>query len=112
MAEIAFDGVSKRFGSVEAVRDLSLVIGDGEFLVLLGPSGCGKTTALRMLSGLETLTTGHVYLDGRDITSLSPGDRNLAMVFQTSGWFQAISASAALLCFGASLIWTVNNSGN
>ena len=91
MADIRFDGVSKRFGTVQAVRDLSLHVADGEFLALLGPSGCGKTTALRMLCGLETPTAGRIHLDGRDITDLSPGDRDLAMVFQSYALYPHMS---------------------
>jgi ABC-type Fe3+/spermidine/putrescine transport system ATPase subunit len=75
MAEIAFDHVSEHFGTVEAVRELSLLIGEGEFLVLLGPSGSGKTTALRMLSG-------HVYLDGTKPTKPTNSGSALVIVLE------------------------------
>jgi multiple sugar transport system ATP-binding protein len=84
MAEISIEGVSKRFdgSSAPAVDDVSLTIGDGEFLVLVGPSGCGKTTLLRMIAGLEAVSEGRVVLGDRDITNVPPKDRDLAMVFQ------------------------------
>jgi multiple sugar transport system ATP-binding protein len=83
MANIVLDRLSKRFSNgFVAVRDLSLDIADGEFLVLVGPSGCGKTTALRMIAGLEAVTAGEVYLDGEQITDVPEKDRDMAMVFQ------------------------------
>ncbi|WP_297092563.1 ABC transporter ATP-binding protein [Thermococcus sp.] len=83
MVEVKLDGITKRFGNFEAVKDLTLTIKDGEFLVLLGPSGCGKTTTLRMISGLETPTEGRIYFGDRDVTYLPPKDRNISMVFQS-----------------------------
>src|SRR5437016_2729769 len=71
----------------KAVDHLNLTIGDGEFLVLLGPSGCGKTTALRLLAGLENLESGSIYINGRDLEGLAPGDRDVAMVFQNYALF-------------------------
>ena len=83
MAGITLDGVTKRFSSeVTAVDDVSLEIGDGEFIVLVGPSGCGKSTLLRMIAGLEEITTGDIYIGDRDVTDLPPKDRDIAMVFQ------------------------------
>src|ERR1044072_1255487 len=83
MAEVTFDGVGKTFGStVEAVRDLSLDIADGEFMVLVGPSGSGKTTALRMLAGLESITTGSISIGARVVNKVAPRERDIAMVFQ------------------------------
>ena len=83
MAGIVLDGVTKVFGDdVVAVNDLSLEIGDGEFMVLVGPSGCGKSTILRILAGLEDVTAGEVYIGGRQVTDLRPKDRDIAMVFQ------------------------------
>jgi multiple sugar transport system ATP-binding protein len=83
MAGIVLDRVSKVFGDdVVAVRDVSLRIGDGEFMVLVGPSGCGKSTILRILAGLEDVTAGEVYIDGLQVTDLPPKDRDIAMVFQ------------------------------
>jgi ABC-type sugar transport system ATPase subunit len=79
---VRLSGVSKRFGEVEAVKSLNLTVEDGEFVSLLGPSGCGKTTTLRIVAGLESPTAGDIYLDGRNVTHLSPSDRNVSMVFQ------------------------------
>jgi multiple sugar transport system ATP-binding protein len=83
VGEIVLDGVTKEFaGGVRAVDGVDMTIADGEFMVLVGPSGCGKTTLLRSIGGLETITTGRILIDGRDVTSASPSDRDLAMVFQ------------------------------
>ncbi|HEX7921172.1 MAG TPA: ABC transporter ATP-binding protein [Bradyrhizobium sp.] len=82
MADVTLRNVNKRFGAIEAVRDLSLSVNDGEFLVLLGPSGAGKTTTLRLVTGLESPDTGSVMIDGRDVTHDPPGSRDIAFVFQ------------------------------
>jgi multiple sugar transport system ATP-binding protein len=83
MAKISLKNVNKAFsGSVLAVNDLSLEIADGEFLVLLGPSGCGKTTTLRMIAGLETQTSGDIFIGERKVNDLRAGDRDIAFVFQ------------------------------
>src|SRR4051794_20338966 len=83
MAQIVLDTVTKRFsGNVIAVNDVSLEIGDGEFMVLVGPSGCGKTTILRMVAGLEEVTDGEIAIGDRVVTDLAPKDRDIAMVFQ------------------------------
>src|SRR3954451_23062432 len=82
MAGIAFDRVTKRFDSVEAVRELTLEARDGEFLVLVGPSGSGKSTALRMLAGLESVSEGEIRIDERVINRVAPRERDIAMVFQ------------------------------
>jgi multiple sugar transport system ATP-binding protein len=82
MATIKLEQVEKRFGDFQAVKPLDLTINDGEFVVLLGPSGCGKTTTLRMISGLESVTTGNIYIDDRDVTWRHPSDRDIAFVFQ------------------------------
>ncbi|MGH9674477.1 MAG: ABC transporter ATP-binding protein [Bryobacteraceae bacterium] len=76
-------GVTKRFGAREAVSEVSLAAAPGEFVVLLGPSGCGKSTLLRIVAGLETPDAGSVRLNGADITSREPRERDLAMVFQS-----------------------------
>ncbi|HEY5888110.1 MAG TPA: ABC transporter ATP-binding protein [Acidimicrobiales bacterium] len=83
MAHIDFDRVTKRFGDVEAVSDLSLHVDDGDFLVLLGPSGCGKSTLLRMLAGLEEPTEGVIEIAGEPVNNVEPKDRDIAMVFQS-----------------------------
>jgi multiple sugar transport system ATP-binding protein len=82
MAAIKLDGVSKKFGSVEVIRDLNLEIHAGEFVVFLGPSGSGKSTLLRMIAGLESIDVGVLLIDGVRADGLAPGSRNLAMVFQ------------------------------
>ena len=82
MAVVHYDSVSKRFGAVEIMRDLSLHIEEGEFAVLLGASGCGKTTLLRMTAGLETITSGDLIVDGARMNDVHPRDRDIAMVFQ------------------------------
>ena len=80
---IKFQNVSKTFGGTCVVDDLSLEIDDGEFVVLLGPSGCGKTTTLRMLAGLETVTSGDIHIDGQRVNDVPTQHRDLAMVFQS-----------------------------
>jgi multiple sugar transport system ATP-binding protein len=82
MATIELHQVEKKFGNFSAVRPMDLTIQDGEFLALLGPSGCGKTTTLRMISGLEAVTGGQIYLNGRDVTWAHPSNRDIAYVFQ------------------------------
>jgi multiple sugar transport system ATP-binding protein len=82
MAEVAIEAVSKRFGAIEAVRDLSLTIRDGEFVVLLGPTGAGKTTTLRLIAGLEEGDAGKIVIGGRNVGGLPPAARDVAFVFQ------------------------------
>jgi ABC-type sugar transport system ATPase subunit len=82
VAPVGFSRVWKRFGEVEAVRDLTLEVADGELMVLVGPSGSGKTTALRMLAGLEAVSEGEVRIGGRVVNRVAPGERDVAMVFQ------------------------------
>lgn len=79
---ISIKGVSKKFGDTVVIPNIDLDIYDGEFLTLLGPSGCGKTTLLRMIAGLELPTSGHILIDGQDVTKLPPYKRNVNMVFQ------------------------------
>ncbi|MEG2251567.1 MAG: ABC transporter ATP-binding protein, partial [Clostridia bacterium] len=82
MAEIRFEQVCKFFGATKVIENLDLVIGEGKFTVLVGPSGCGKTTLLRMIAGIGPATSGHLFLDDKDITDLAPAKRDIAMVFQ------------------------------
>jgi multiple sugar transport system ATP-binding protein len=86
MAEVRYADASRAYPGtppVVAVDSLDLTVADGEFLVLVGPSGSGKTTALRMLAGLEEVTSGHITIGGRDVTHVPPRDRDIAMVFQS-----------------------------
>jgi multiple sugar transport system ATP-binding protein len=82
VAEIIINQLHKSFADFVAVRNSTLTLQDGKFVVLLGPSGCGKTTTLRMIAGLEYPTSGQITLDGKDVTYLRPRDRDIAMVFQ------------------------------
>ena len=88
---LVFDHVTKRFGALTAVDDVSLSIGKGEFFSLLGPSGCGKTTLLRMLGGFEHPDSGRIYLEGRDITDLAPNERRVHTVFQNYALFPTMT---------------------
>ncbi len=83
MAGVTFNDVSKKYGDVTAVHSLDLEIHDGEFMVLLGPSGCGKTTALRMIAGLEDITTGTLRIGDRVVNDVEPAKRDISMVFQS-----------------------------
>ncbi len=103
MAEIRLENVSKIYPSaVKAVEEVSLNIRDGEFMILLGPSGCGKSTTLRMIAGLETISAGELYLDGRLANDIDPRDRNLAFVFQNYALYPHMTV-AANLSFGLRL---------
>jgi len=90
-AAIELEGVSKRFGKHEAVRDVSVAIRDGEFFSLLGPSGCGKTTTLRMIAGFEVPDEGRILLQGDDVTSVFSNKRPVNMVFQQYALFPHMS---------------------
>lgn len=83
MASVTYEHVSKEFGNVKAVNDLNLKIDDKEFLVFVGPSGCGKTTALRLLAGLEEISSGTIKIADRVVNDVPPKDRDIAMVFQS-----------------------------
>ena len=87
MPSVTFNHVRKQFGAVPVVDDFDLTVADGELLVLVGGSGSGKSTILRMVAGLETVTSGTIRIDDRDVTELAPRDRDVAMVFQDYGLY-------------------------
>ena len=92
MAEIEVRNVTKTFaGDVLALDDVSLAIGDGEFIALVGPSGCGKSTLLRSIAGLEEVTSGEIAIGGRYVTDLAPRYRVIAMVFQSYALYPHMS---------------------
>jgi len=91
MASVTYDHVTKKFGEVIAVNDFDIEIKDKEFLVLVGPSGCGKTTALRLVAGLEEISTGNIYIGERLVNDVAPKDRDIAMVFQSYALYPHMS---------------------
>src|SRR5438093_528182 len=94
MAIVEFTAVTKRFGaSAPALCDLDLTVREGEYLILVGPSGCGKTTALRMVAGLEEISSGTIRIDGRIVKDLAPTDRDIAMVFQNYALYPHMSVA-------------------
>jgi len=96
MASVSFENVYKRFGEVVAVDDFTLTVNDGEFLILVGPSGCGKTTVLRMVAGLEEVTSGEVRIGERLVNELPPTERDVAMVFQNYALYPHMTVRANL----------------
>src|SRR4030088_714627 len=94
MASIDFDGVSKRFpNGTLAVDDMNLTVSDGEFMIFVGPSGCGKTTALRMVAGLEEVTSGEIRVGDRDVNDIEQPDPDIAMVVQNYGLYPHTSVA-------------------
>ncbi|MFZ3237265.1 MAG: sn-glycerol-3-phosphate ABC transporter ATP-binding protein UgpC [Stellaceae bacterium] len=91
MAEVILQNVNKNFDEVYAVKNVNLSIRDKEFMVLVGPSGCGKTTTLRMVAGLESISSGRILIDDKVINELSPMDRDIAMVFQNYALYPHMS---------------------
>src|SRR5437868_11500475 len=83
MSSVEFVDVHKRYGDTNIVKGVSLTVGAGEFLVLVGPSGCGKSTCLRMIAGLEEITSGELRIEGKRVNELPPRDRDIGMVFQS-----------------------------
>lgn len=83
MGQVSLRGIRKSFGKTDVINGIDLEVRDGEFLVFVGPSGCGKSTMLRMIAGLETISSGELQIDGRRANELRPSDRGAAMVFQT-----------------------------
>src|SRR6476646_6628515 len=102
MAAIVLDHISKMFGEVLAVDDVSLRVEDGEFMVLVGPSGCGKSTILRMIAGLEEVTAGEIEIGDDQVTDLEPKQRDIAMVFQNYALYPHMTV-AQNLGFGLKL---------
>src|SRR4029077_17965069 len=92
MSEVALRSVVKRYDDVEAVRSIDLDIPNNEFVVLVGPSGCGKSTTLRMIAGLEEITSGEIYIGGEVVNDLPPKDRDIAMVFQNYALYPHMTA--------------------
>jgi multiple sugar transport system ATP-binding protein len=91
MGRIVLDKVTKKFGHVEVIQPLDLIIEEGEFVVFVGPSGCGKSTLLRLIAGLEDVTSGEIYIDESAATELPPAQRKLAMVFQSYALYPHMS---------------------
>src|SRR2546421_10928460 len=91
MAHVLLKNLNKSFDGTHAVKDVNLEIRDREFVVLVGPSGCGKTTTLRMIAGLEDITSGEISIDGRVVNDLPPMDRDIAMVFQNYALYPHMS---------------------
>ena len=108
MADLELRGISKRFGDHLVVDDISLKVADGAFTILLGPSGCGKSTLLRIIAGLEPQTSGEVFIGGRPVDSLSPADRDIAMVFQHYALYPHLSVRDNL-AFGLTMRKTARN---
>jgi multiple sugar transport system ATP-binding protein len=91
MAKVLLKALNKKYDETHAVKDVNLEIRDREFVVLVGPSGCGKTTTLRMVAGLEEITSGDISIDGRVVNDLPPMDRDIAMVFQNYALYPHMS---------------------
>ena len=91
MASVTLENAWKKYGDVEAVRGISLDIADKEFMAFLGPSGCGKSSTMRMIAGLEEITSGSIYFDGELINKVRPRDRNVAMAFETYALYPTLN---------------------
>src|SRR6187431_2134858 len=91
MGQVVLKGINKFYDSVHAVKDFNLQIRDKEFVVFVGPSGCGKTTTLRMIAGLEAISSGDISIDGNIVNNLAPMDRDIAMVFQNYALYPHMS---------------------
>ena len=102
MTSVVLDSVRKSFGSLEVMKGIDLTVEPGEFCVFVGPSGCGKSTLLRIISGLETTTSGQVFIDGKDVTDAEPSERGIAMVFQSYALYPHLTV-AENIGFGLSL---------
>jgi multiple sugar transport system ATP-binding protein len=91
MAALEIHNVRKEFGSERVLKDVSISIDSGEFLILVGPSGCGKSTLMNAIAGLEPVTSGNIYIDGEDVTWRTPADRDIAMVFQSYALYPSMT---------------------
>src|SRR5918998_5788781 len=91
MAQVTLRGINKFYDAVHAVKDVNLDIRDREFMVFVGPSGCGKTTTLRMIAGLESITSGEIWIGETVVNALPPMDRDIAMVFQNYALYPHMS---------------------
>ncbi len=105
MAKLVLNNITKSFGNVQVVNGVDLEIADGELVVFVGPSGCGKSTMLRMISGLESASGGHILIDDRDVTHVAPSQREIAMVFQSYALFPHMTV-AENIGFGLKLAKT------
>ena len=92
MATVQLQNICKTYGTRKTVHDLTLTVEDKEFMVLVGPSGCGKSTSLRMVAGLEEITSGNLLIDGQDVTDAAPQKRDIAMVFQSYALYPHMTA--------------------
>src|SRR5260370_11289204 len=99
MGQVVLKGINKFYDSVHAVKDFNLQIRDKEFVVFVGPSGCGKTTTLRMIAGLEAITSGDILIDNTVVNDVPPMDRDIAMVFQNYALYPHMSV-AGNMAFG------------
>src|SRR5207302_3973845 len=94
MASVAIRDVRKAFGATEVIHGVDVLIGDGEFVVLVGPSGCGKSTLLRMIAGLENITSGEIRIGERVVNRVPPKERDIAMVFQNYALYPHMTVAA------------------
>jgi sn-glycerol 3-phosphate transport system ATP-binding protein len=99
MAQVELKHVKKDFGSNRVIKDLSLVVPDGTFLVIVGPSGCGKSTVLRIIAGLEQMSGGEIHIGGKNVADLEPKDRDVAMVFQNYALYPHMNVRENM-CYG------------
>jgi len=102
MTSVVLESIRKSFGSLEVMKGVDLTVEAGEFCVFVGPSGCGKSTLLRIISGLETSTSGKVHIDGKDVTEAEPSERGIAMVFQSYALYPHLTVEENI-GFGLSL---------
>ena len=97
MAEIQLKNISKSYGDTKVIKDLDFSIVDGEFITVVGPSGCGKSTLLRIIAGLESQSSGDVFINGREVNKVRASERDLAMVFQSYALYPHLSVQQNLM---------------